>query len=845
VSLRPTREALRRRIIGGGLALIVAIVGSAAYDGWRLHQQLMSASERELGNLAHALADQVGHSLQAVDVLLRETSSWYDSTGHALAGPAVEEALSSRAVGVSQVSVLTLVDAAGRQRHRSRATGEPLADVSDRPYFQAQRKRPDAGMFINEPIVTRTEGLPALVVSRRLERPDGRFDGVVTAIVTVSQLQQMFGAIQLGEGSALLLTLDDGTLVVRQPPTNKVPAAATLRYLVALKGGALVDHAVSPIDDRAKLVAAVGVRDQPLTLAVTRDEARALAPWRDEMHSAIVRTATLSVLVLLTVLALLRQLQRLHAGEQALRQSEQRYAMAMAAADEGHGEWNLHSGGVFASARWCALHDLQGEPPQTYAEIARRVTLHPDDAEPVRHAVDEHLAGRSAAIEVDYRVRVAVDGAAPSWRWIHARGRCERDAHGKPQRLFCAATDVTARKHDEAERLQLQTRLQQTQRMEALGTLAGGIAHDFNNILGAILGFGEMAQRQTVEGQPIRRHLDRVLQAGARARLLVRRILDFSRSGVSERVPVNLQAVVEEVVAMLAPALPAGVHITADLQAGSAAVLGDATQLYQVVMNLCTNATRAMGDSGELRVSVRSIDVVQATSLFQGELRAGSYLCVAVADSGAGIPADLKARIFEPFFTTGKVGEGTGLGLSVVHGIVADMAGAIELADRPGGGTLVSVWLPVHGTAARVLPTLEGDWPRGEGQVVMLVDDEPALLELAEEVLAGLGYEPVGFATAEAALQAFETDPARFDAVITDEMLPGLSGSALALRLRAMAAELPLVLMSGRVDAALEERARAAGIGALLHKPLALGDLADCLARLLGPPSDRPAAAPH
>ncbi len=837
-----SRNRLRRRIIAGGIALVVVIAGSAAYDGWRLHEQLMSASERELGNLANALAAQTAHSLQAVDVLLRDTSRWYESDGSRLQAGAIETALASRIVGVSQASVLTIVDANGWQRYRSRQTGEPLASVADRPYFIAQRDRTDVGMFVNEPVVTRTEGLPALVVSRRLNRPDGRFDGVVTAIVTVQQLEQMYASIDLGKSSALLLT-QDGALVMRQPPVApRAGHRVTFRDLAALKGGALVDRVTNPTDGRLSLAAVVGIGNEPLMLAITRDEEEALRPWYDEIWSGAVRTLVMSLLILLTMAALLRQLRRLERGELALRQSEERYAMAMEAANEGHGEWNIANDSVFASHKWCTLHGVGAAPLKTMADVARAVALHPDDLAPVKVAIADHLAGRSAAIEIEYRVRVADvahDGDDGKWRWIHARARCLLDGHGEPARLFCAATDVSARKAAEAQRARLETRLQQTQRLEALGTLAGGIAHDFNNILGAILGFGEMAQRQAESGQPIRRHIDRVLQAGARARLLVRRILDFSRSGMTERVPVNVRTVVEEVVAMLTPTLPQRLTVRLDLRTGKTAVLGDATQLYQVVMNLCTNAIRSMDEFGVLELNVHAVDVEEAQPLSQGDLRAGSYVRIEVADTGSGIAPEVKARIFDPFFTTRRVGEGTGLGLSVVHGIVSDMGGAIDVADRADGGTLVSVWLPIVGESEQILPSIASDWPRGNGEVVMVVDDEEPLVDLAEELLAGLGYEPVGYASSEAALAAFEAAPLRFDVVLADEMLPGMAGSEFALRVRAHRPDLPIVLMSGNVSAALEGRAQAAGVQAVLHKPLALQELAECLSKFASTHQDR------
>jgi PAS domain S-box-containing protein len=830
-------DRLRRRIVAAGVLLIAACIGSASYDGWRLHQQIMLANERELGNLAKALAEQSLRSMQAVDVVLRDTASWYAASSGDFDPGGVSPGLASRTVGVPQVSVLTIVDAEGMQRHRSRDTGGPLSDVSDRPYFTAQRDSRDAGLYISEPMTTRTEGMPGLVVSRRIEGPNGAFGGVVTAIVTLQHLEGMYSAIQLGKGSSLLLTLSDGTLVVRQPGPTDPEKKLSFPELAALKEGGKVARAINPMDGRPKLIAAVGVGKRPLILAILRDEEEALRPWYDEMWSSGIRTVLLILLVVLTIVGLLRQLRRQERGEHALRQSEERYAMAMEAANEGHAEWNFAQDTVFLSDKWRALHGVDASVPLgTSADVLRHVHLHPDDAPHAKTAIEDHLAGRTHAVELEYRVRHA-DG---DWHWIHARGRCVRDEAGAALRLFGAATDVSDRKLAEADKARLEARLQQTQRLEALGTLSGGIAHDFNNILGAILGFGEMAQQQAEAGSAMRRHIDRVMQAGARARLLVRRILDFSRSGIAERVPVNMQALVEEVIAMLTPTLPPGLRVDARLQSGSAAVVGDGTQLYQVVMNLCTNAVQAMGEQGVVSLWLDRVDIGQRRALLHGDIAAGSYVRLDVGDTGPGIPPEVLQRMFDPFFTTKKVGEGTGLGLSVVHGIVADLGGAIDVATGNSRPTVVSVWLPVlqgqatdGGPEQAPLDTVPG-CPRGNGEVVMIVDDEQPLLELAEEILASLGYEPVGFGTSERALAAFEADPQRFDAVLTDEMLPGMPGSELARLLLAQRPGLPVALMSGNVNVSLEQRARGAGVAALLHKPLGLQELAECLARILG-----------
>lgn len=829
-------RSLRRRILAVGAVLIAAIVASAAFDSWRLHEQIVGANDRELGNLAGALAEETSRGLQSVDVLLQDTASWYERSGSGLSQGQIGNQLAARADSISQVSVVTIVDVQGRERHRSQQIGEPLADVSNRPYFRVQRERPATGLFIDSRVVHRTEELASMVVSRRLNDADGRFDGVVTAVVTLRELARAYSSIDLGKHSALLLVFDDGTLLMRWPMPEALGSgeqfAPKFRELVALAGNLPVLRVRSPIDGRMKLIAPLRVGDQPLTLAVVRDHEEAMRPWYDAAWSAAIRTLVLSMLVLLTIAGLLRQLVRLERSERALRQSDERYAMTMEAANEGHAEWNIVQGTVYASPRWRALHGLDRvDGIENAIDLRRRLGVHADDVATVSTLLRDHRARRTPAIEVDYRVR---SGDGP-WQWIHARGRCTFDAAGSPLRLFCSATDITDRKKADADRAALQVRLEHNQRLEALGTLAGGIAHDFNNILGAILGFGEMIQQGAEPGTAVRRNIDRVLQSGARARLLVRRILDFSRSGVAERVPVNVQSVVEEVVSMLLPSLPSTLHLDARLEAGGAAIVGDPTQLHQVVMNLCTNAVQALGDEGTVTVRLRRVSLGAPRALLHGELEPGDHICLRVADDGPGIAPEVLSRMFDPFFTTKKVGDGTGLGLSVVHGIVSDLGGAIDVQPREPHGTVVSVWLPVTGELAppTVSKAKADAWPVGDGQVVMIVDDERPLVDLAEELLAGLGYEPVGYDSSTAALAAFEADPARFDLVITDEMLPLMTGSDLARRLLAVRPTLPIVLVSGYLDDTTARNARELGIVATLRKPLALEALAECLAAVL------------
>jgi CheY-like chemotaxis protein/two-component sensor histidine kinase len=308
----------------------------------------------------------------------------------------------------------------------------------------------------------------------------------------------------------------------------------------------------------------------------------------------------------------------------------------------------------------------------------------------------------------------------------------------------------------------------------------------------------------------------------------------FSRSGVSELSSVNVQAVIEETLELLAAAsLAPGVRLVKRLDARGAAIVGDATQLHQVAMNLCTNALQSMENGGLLTVSLDREHVARDLGLSHCTLPAGAYVRLRVSDTGSGIPPHVLERMFDPFFTTKGTDKGTGLGLSLVHGIVADLGGGIDVSTVFGLGTTFTIWLPCTGEAAAPSTEPTTRLPRGRGQTVLIVDNEEPLVALAEETLAELGYEPIGFSSSIVALQAFREAPRRFDVVLTDESMPELSGTDLAREIALLRPGMPIVLMSGFGGPQLHERAQAAGIRELLRKPLQKKDLADCFGRVL------------
>jgi PAS domain S-box-containing protein len=823
-----TRAArLRLWIIIVGVLAIAALAGSAAYDSWRSYHQDISATHRELGNMAKTLAEQAEGSLQLVDLLLRETAAWYASE-RPTPGDAANARLAARAAGLPQVREVRIIDEHGIPRFRSRELPGDDAPLSDRAYFIAHRDHPHLGVVLSDPLITQVERRAAVIMSRRLEKRDGTFDGIVQAVVDLEEFQRIYQAIDLGEGSAINLLRDDGTLFARQPPIPQIVGRKFPEMIApASDPSGLVLHTM---DHKLRFVGIAQAREFPLAVAVSRDKNTALEGWRDEAWHVAARTLVLVLLGAAAIVALVYQLRRVEVGERALRQSEERYALAMEGANEGHFDWNFENGPSFLSPQMKLLHGRSADALVTIREAwIATLDIHPDDVARMEAAVHDHFEGRADRYEVEYRVRHS-DG---EWHWLQARGRCIRDASGKVQRFLGSAIDVTARKNAEAEKERLEIQLRQSQKMEAMGTLAGGIAHDFNNILGAILGYGELAQKAAAEGSAVRRYVDNVMHAGGRAKALVERILAFSRSGVGERGPINVQAVIAETLELLAASLPPGVSLTKRLEAGDAAIVGDATQLHQVAMNLCTNALQAMKDGGVLEVVLDRADVAQNRRLSQGNIAAGAYVRLCVSDTGSGIPPQVLERMFDPFFTTKGVGKGTGLGLSLVHGIVADLGGSIDVRTAIGRGTTFAIWLPIAGEATVPSTGVATELPRGHGQTVMIVDDEKPLVALAEEILAELGYEPVGFSSSLVALKAFRQAPQRYDIVLTDETMPELVGTDLAREVRLLRPAIPVVLMSGYSGSQLHERARAVGIREVLRKPLQSKDIAECFGRVL------------
>ena len=402
--------------------------------------------------------------------------------------------------------------------------------------------------------------------------------------------------------------------------------------------------------------------------------------------------------------------------------------------------------------------------------------------------------------------------------------------------IIAAALAVALRqqRRSDRRRRRLEKQWRQAVQADSLGMFAASIAHDFNNVLSAIVGYGELALDELPEDSPARLQIQRLLTASERARQLVRRVLTFDLRRGTRNARLDIGPITREVLDQIRATLPAGIAIRMRDSQALQAIRGDATEVYQVVMNICSNAVRAMPGGGNLQVAVENVVIQRRQSAAVGELTPGQWVRLSITDSGVGMSPALLALIFEPFSSTKAVEHGTGIGLAVVKNIVGSMRGAITVESEVGVGSTFSLYWPAAAPEETAGASDAVVAAPGCGQIVMIVDDDQALVEITEELLAALGYEPVGFTDPARALEALRENPSNYDALISDQqMSTTMRGTDLARAARAVCNDLAIVLITGHRDANLKARAEAAGVQEILDKPLHSEQLRDVLARIL------------
>lgn len=551
--------------------------------------------------------------------------------------------------------------------------------------------------------------------------------------------------------------------------------------------------------------------------------------------------------------------------EEALRESEEKYRNLVKYAPAAIYEMDLQGTKFFSVNE--AMCDILGYSREELLSLKPTDLLDREGRFLFKERTRKKLAGEKIDETIEYPMK-RKDG---QWIYTSFNMGAYTYPNKKPSRVMAIGYDITERKraeevlreaHDELERRvqertfqlteayetlqreveerkQAEEHLIRIQKLEALGTLAGGVAHDFNNILAGIIGFTEMVMEDITPDGPEYRRLELVLKGARRGRDLVKQILTFSRQTEQDRRPLALNQTVEEGLKFLRATLPSTIQIISRSSTDDDRIFADPAKIYQVLMNLCTNAAHAMHEKGgALDITVSKTSLAEGDPAPVPEMMPGEYVVLEVRDAGPGINPETLERIFDPFFTTKKPGEGTGLGLSVVHGILTSYGGCIAVESEPGKGTVFRLYLPK--IVEQPGPEDQEALPVAGGkECLLLVDDEEILVELNKQRLSRLGYEVVATTSSLDALNIFRKEPDKFALVITDQTMPDLTGMDLAAELSKVKTNIPIILCTGNSDSVSLEEVREAGIKALLLKPVAKREMAEAIRRVLDAKSPR------
>ncbi len=510
-------------------------------------------------------------------------------------------------------------------------------------------------------------------------------------------------------------------------------------------------------------------------------------------------------------------------SETALRESEQRYRAIFDNANDGIYIYEPGKPFLDVNEAVCRKLGYSREellnmtiwditPPEHHASIHDRIAELGKNGHAVFEAVRTTKSGETVFVEGSSRV-------------IQYAGKSV---------IMTISRDISERKKAEAEREKLQTQLRQAQKMESIGTLAGGIAHDFNTILFPIIGFTEIVIGEMPTDSRNRGYLEEVLKASYRAKDLVKQILAFSRQTELEKKPFKIQYIIKEATHLLRASLPATIQIHSNIDPKCSPILGDPSQIHQILMNMGTNAYHAMPNGGTLEISLSEVMLGRNEVSSYTGMEPGKYLKFTISDTGHGMTPDVKERIFEPYFTTKEKSKGTGLGLSVVHGIVRSCGGYIRVYSEPGSGTSFHIYFPVvseifHESAPVSEPIVSGGNER-----ILLVDDEMQVSAMVQQMLEQLGYKVKARTSSVEALELFRNQPDMFDLVITDVTMPNMTGIELSKKILQIRPDIPIILCTGFSELITKEKAKDIGIREFIMKPVLRSEIAAAVRRVLG-----------
>jgi PAS domain S-box-containing protein len=800
-------------LLGGILILLIpmSIIGSVTYI--KSSKTLKHIYQMELVQFAESLSGMIHIALEKDLKILSAVASDPQIIEDALSGNrentreklrALYQALSTN------FEEFSVYDADGIIRSNGAMDSPTGQSISETNFFNAAKNRRPC---VGDMVLSKTTKNPVFSLSVPISSAEGEFLGGVLAVVKADYLIPYVSSIKIGNAGHVFMVDKRGKFIAHPRTENILKVNILEEEGLEDLASKLFLQETGTIEFRfrgsEKVAGVAMVESTNWSLAVTQDEVDIMALAYANMKFILLFSGIFVLLVIPVVFFFTKTISR------PVQKTLATLNHAVNQATEGIVVLGLDAEVLFTNP---AMATIIGRP--------------------LRDMIGEPFQIDSAKQPVHQEIRNTIESGA-AWNG-HVSGYREdgvpftmdlnitpvRNPAGKISACLAVGRDIT-------KELLIQERLQQSQKMEAIGTLAGGIAHDFNNILGAIFGYTELALNNMEDRDRLRDHLTQVMAAAERARSLVTHILTFSRKTKVGREPIIPKYIIKEALKLQRASLPATIEIREKLNC-SAVVMGDPTQIHQITMNLCTNAWYEMKENGGV-LGVNLYETVlgkEFTDQHPG-MHPGSHLQLEITDSGGGIPEDIIDRVFDPFFTTKPTGQGTGLGLSVVHGIVKSLEGTVTVSSEAGRGSIFRVYLPA--IEAKALETREAPEKQlpGGTERILLVDDEEAIIRSLQALMGSLGYNVQPFSRSDLAWKAFNSDPESFDIVVTDYTMPRMTGVALAQKIREIRPDIPIIICSGHL--ALKDKRHNLDPVSFVRKPVTTFELSHALREALGP----------
>ena len=809
--LLPNYSVFRRAILITVIALIMFITGFSVWKSIVEYRLTIRAAELQSRGYARALKEHAERAFSEADNVLLDTLDHISNKGGItkVSSQHLQAFLISHPRKAPQIDAIILVNRDGLLQAHSLDSPFRQINVADREYFIHHRDYPgDDTPFLSRPFKNRINGKWRFLLSRPIRSAGGAFEGLVAVGFESDYFQDFYASLDLGKKGRIVIFRKDGALLLSQPfketdfSVDFSKSYLFSKYLPkAPKGTFHIESGKALLEPKGRIISYDSLDNFPVIVTANMGTDEVTASWRDSViKQTVVTLAACLALVFLTIL-LLRQIKRIERAYRRLTEQQDEIVKAkeryrLLVDNLPVVTWQSDKRGLnkFISRNIEKIYGYTPDEINTAGKDLWLGRMHENDRERVKSAFKSLFNG-NGSYDVEYRIQ-RKDG---QWIWIHDFAYATLLTDGK-KIAHGVFSDVTDRKQAEEERDQLELQLRQAQKMEAIGHLAGGIAHDFNNLLTPIMGYAEMAAASIEDHDPLAPKLAGIISAAHKAKDLTQQLLSFGRRQSISTEVIDLNEVILSFNAILRRTIRESIRIDLLLDPEGAYIKADKSQMEQIILNLTVNAQDAFdNDQGRITIETCKVKMDGENARIHPGMVPGEYMLLSFQDTGCGMSADVMNHIFEPFFTTKQAGHGTGLGLATVYGIVKQHDAHITVTSREGGGTTFRIYFPCCALLSLVKPEVAiVARSRNAGQAtILVVEDNEMVREMVREMLAGIGYTIITAADPQDAIELLGENSTRIDLLVSDVVMPGMSGPELYEQLVVQIPHLKVVYISG------------------------------------------------